>query len=429
MAEPAKKAPPSKPAGKSAASGKSTGKSGKEETRPALQFQFDARSKPITENMLELEGKRQKRLLSKKTKFPISDIAVMLDKQANENELTKPLTNCVMFYKKNEKDGNLFLEALGRLILEAAAKEQNDANYQKYLIYQALDTFSISVQHSDKRINSTSEGMMVSIFKILSPINSAPYYVEKEILKTMSGMISKKDLNDLESRDKIIKLCMKGKRYYEALYQLVEYEKIMQLRSRTMHMMKAGEIQFRKATVFQHMIDFYNGVAGGQAQKQQVQDMGKLRSFITRFNADNSRAKLTPLAGKGPLAINKTLGSLISVANLYYGEAASNSRFAHRHKAYYCMAHNNVTTDKIKMAVNNLLSGMEVLAKSSLKAIEKGNEKIQFLETIIKVYNDQGAPRKAEEFAKQLNALRTNVRQMESKKRADDAKRKELMGG
>lgn len=392
----------------------------------AFDFNFDARAKPITEKMLQLEAKNQKGFLSKKTKFPIIDIVVLLEQKTSIKGLTRPLAECVLFYKKNERDGAQFLEALGRLILEAASKERVDQPYQQYLLYQALDTFSMAIQHSEKRVNAQVASLMVSTFKVLSPINSSAYHIEKEIHKSMVELA--KDPNDLEPRDKIIKLCMKGKRYYEALYQIVEYDKIMKLKSRSMYAMKAGEIQFRMATVFQHMIDFYVGVTAGEAQKNVVGDMGKLTSFIKRFNLDNSRFKIIPLADQGPIAIIKTLGSLITVANTYYNGAAQNNRFAYRHKAYYCMAYNYVSTDKVKAAINNIISGIEALAKSNLRSIEKGNEKIQLLEFIIKTYNEHSMSRKAEGYAKELQALRANVRQMESQKRVEEEKRKEALG-
>ncbi len=442
MAESSQKSPSKSPAknpgpsksgnsGKGAAVGKTnSSKGGKAaEKLECLDFTFDSRSKPITEQMLQLEEKRQKSFFSKKTKMPISEIEMLLERKATAKEMSKALTTCIVFYKRNEKEGEKFLEVLGRVLLDHASKEHLDFTRQKYLLYQAIDTFSTAVQYTAKRVNLTAEGMIVSTFKILSPINTSTFHVEKEIHKTITEMTQKKDLNDLESRDRIIKLYMQGKRYYEALYQLVEFEKIMSLKSRSMYLMKQGEIQFRKAVVFQHMIDFYLGVASSQEQKQIVGDMGKLRSFIHRFNLDNSRFKLTPITGTGPLAINKTLSSLIAVANVYYGDAASNNRFAHRHKAYFSMAHNNVMTDKIKAAIANLQAGIEAVAKSNLKAIDKGNAKLQLLEFIVKIYNEQGAPRKAEEYQKQLQELRSNVRAMESKKREEDAKRKELRGG
>lgn len=405
--------------------GSSSDKAGRKIEIRALDFNFDARSKPITEKMLALEAKRQKSFFSKKTNYPITDMIVLLNKKAPAKELAKPLAECVMFYKRNEKEGFEFLEALGRLILEAAAKEQLDGGYQKYLFFQAIDTFSMAIQHAEKRVNISATRLIVSTFKILSPVNASAFYIEKEIHKSMGELT--KDPSNLDARDKIIKLCMKGKRYYEALYQIVEYERIMQLKSRTMHIVKAGEIQFRMATVFQHMIDFYIGVTAGEGQKNLVEDMGKLSSFIKRFNMDNSRFKLIPLAGMGPLAINKTLGSLITVANTYYNGAAANDRFAYRHKAYYCMAHNSVTTDKVKAAISNIMSALEVLAVSNLKTIEKGNEKIQLLEFIIKIYNDHTMSRKAEEYQEELQTLRDNVRQMERKKRAKETARKAVL--
>ena len=399
---------------------------GKKKEIPSFDFHFNARAKPITDKMLELEEKNQKGFLSKKTKFPISDIVMMMDQKIPLNDLNRPLTECALFYKKNEREGAEFLEALGRLILEAASKERVDAIYQKYLLYQSLDTFSMAIQHSEKRVNPTVASLMVSTSKVLAPINNSAYYIEKEIHKSMVEL--SKEPNDLEPRDKIIKLCMKGKRYYEALYQIVEYDRIMKLKSRSMYAMKEGEIQFRMATVFQHMIDFYVGVTAGEEQKNVVDDMGKLISFIRRFNMDNSRFKIVPLADKGPIAIIKTLRSLITVANTYYRNATQNPRFAHRHKAHYCMAYNYVTIDNVQAAISQVISGMEALTKSNLKSIDKGNERIQLLEFIIKIYNDHSMSRKADGYVQELQALRANVRQMETKKRAEEAKRKEALG-
>ncbi len=329
------------------------------------------------------------------------------------------------FLQKNEKEGFDFLETLGRLLLEAASSEDTNGSYQNYLLYQAIDVFSMAIQHSEKSINHSAEKMITSAFKVLIPIAPPSYYIEKEVLKNMGELMKKP--NDLDTRDKVIKLCMKGKRYYEALYQIIEYEKIMQLKSRSMYTMKAGEIQFRKATVFQHIIDFYLGVASGKQQKSMVMDSGKLHSFILRFNMNSSPFKLLPLAGQGPLAINKTLGSLIDAANTYYAEAANNIRFPHRHKAYYFMAYNNNTTDNVKSATNNIMSGLEALAKSNLKSVEKGNEKIQLLEFIIQLYTDGSSPRKADEYVKQLESLRNNVREIETKKRVEDNHRKKAL--
>ena len=93
---------------------------------------------------------------------------------------------------------------------------------------------------------------------------------------------------------------MKSGRLYEALYHLTEFEKLMKLKSRSMYLMKAGEIQFRKASVFQSIIDFYVGIASHKKEKDRVVNMGRLHSFIYRFNIDNKAFKITPLTGTGP---------------------------------------------------------------------------------------------------------------------------------
>ncbi|MBF0237009.1 MAG: hypothetical protein HQM12_04825 [SAR324 cluster bacterium] len=413
-------APGKAPVGKPGLGLKSKGGGGPQ----CVDFPFDANSKPITGQMLELEQKKLKSLFGKKPKVPISQIASLIENKTSVKELDLPLKECQLYYKRMDKDPEHYLEVLARKLLEGASKEKTDHGYQRYLLYQTLDTLSMAVQHSSKRVNLSAQSLIVAVFKITGGTSSG-YMIEKEILKEMTVMTNqKKDLNDLESRNRMINLCMQGRRYYEAFYQLIEFENIMQLKSRSMYVLKAGEIQFRKALIFQHIVDFYSKVASGQKEKEQVKDMGKLRSFIFRFNLDNRSLQLQPLVGTGPLPLNKTVASFLNIANHYYTQAGNNERFPHRHKAYLCKARNHMLGDKAKPAMECLQEGLVALSKANLKAIEKGNEKINMLEYFIEISKDHGAPRKTEAMLKELAELRNQVRGMEGKKR-DETRKKE----
>ncbi|MGK5091062.1 hypothetical protein WDW89_03480 [Deltaproteobacteria bacterium TL4] len=392
------------------------------------EFQFEARSKPNTEQVLDAEKKKLGALFGKKPKASIAQIIDVIEGSVETKIVEEMIHECTHFYKNLDAEGHQYLEIFGRLLLEGASKEQGNFPRQRFLIYQALDTLSAAVQAAPKRIYPPAESLIVSIFKITSDVSSSTFFVEKEIHKEMDIMLNKKkDINDLPSHDKIIKLCFQGKRYYEAYYHLVEYEKIMQISSRSMHLQKAGEIAFRKGSVFQHMIDFYVNVAAGKEEKDKIIDHGKLRSFISRFNADHPRAKIQPLTGTGPLQINKTIASLIAVSNNYYNQAGADERFSQCHKAYYCKAFNLMYGDQGKAAIENLISGLAALKKANLKSIVKGNETIKMLEYLITVSKDHGSPRKVEDYQKELAELRNIVRGMESKKRESEGSRKQKL--
>ena len=390
---------------------------------PTFEFNFNANAKPIVDQILQEEHKITSSFFSKSPKVTIEQISSLLDQKVSGKELVSQLSECLQFYKSNEKMNYRALEALGRLFLEAASKERVDSTKQQFYLFWALDLFSMSIQHSTNRVNTSAAALCVSIFKIAVNVNRNTYQLEKEILKEMTAMVAKKDLADLQSRERITKLCMKSGRLYEALYHLIEFEKLMKLKSRSMYLMKAGEIQFRKASVFQSIIDFYVGIASHKKEKDRVVNMGRLHSFIYRFNMDNKAFKITPLTGTGPLQINKTLGSLISAANVYYAQAADNQKFRQRYKAYYCMARNNMFRDKIKVAIQNLQKALETIERSPLKQIEKGNEKLKLLEYMHKIYAEQSMSRRAEEVHKQIQELRTQVRAMESQKRDSEKKK------
>ena len=76
------------------------------------------------------------------------------------------------------------------------SKERVDSTKQQFYLFWALDLFSMSIQHSTNRVNTSAATLCVSIFKIAVNVNRNTYQLEKEILKEMTAMVTKKDLAD-----------------------------------------------------------------------------------------------------------------------------------------------------------------------------------------------------------------------------------------
>ena len=393
------------------------GSAAKPKMRP-VAFAFDARSKPIVPQVLELEAKRRKRLFSRKPKVSLEQMASSLASGPSPKDLQKLLPKFNGFYYNNEQADKIY-EALGRLFLDAAAKEENDGERQQFLLFQSIDALSIAVQKAPKALSISAQGVIVAVYKILGPQHYETAATEREVHRQMLNMLNiKKDPNDLASRETIIKLYLRGSRYYEALVQMAEYEKIMRVKSRPLYQQKMGEVAFRKAGIFQSMIDFYFNVQSGKREEsQKVQNNQKLSGFIARFNRDN-RANITPLANNSVLAMQKTISSMIQIANTFYLEAARSERFIPKHKAYFFIAHNYQIIENSKGAIQNLLEGKRVLELVKIPPQQKAEEKIKFLESLYRVYNDRGHTKAADDALKEIAQMR---KQSHAKPKEDES--------
>ncbi|MEE8397017.1 MAG: hypothetical protein V3S29_13250, partial [bacterium] len=280
---------------------------------------------------------------------------------------------------------------------------------QWFLLHQALDMATLAIQKSPKVINIPSQSITVSIYKILGPQYRENYYIEREVHKEMMTMINiKKDPNDFASREKLVKLYMQERHYYEALVHSAEYEKIMQMKSRSLYRQKLGEIAMRKASIFQAMIDHYFKIRTGAEDEgvSKVAELGKLGKFITRFNRDNRRINIVPLKGLDSLSLNKTLISMVTITNTFYAEAAQVDQFPLKHKALFFTARNNYQFDNTKGALKNLAEGVRMLDLSRMPAPQRATEKLKFLEFQFKIYSEIGHQRKADETNQEIGKIR-----------------------
>jgi hypothetical protein len=253
-------------------------------------------------------------------------------------------------------------------------------------------------------LNVAAQSVIVAIYRILGTKYYETAAVEKEVHRVMLNMLNiKKDPNDLTGREHIIKLYVRGHRYYEALVQMAEYEKIMRVKSWPLYQQKQGELEFRKAGIFQSMIDFYYGVkAGRKEESQSLMDMAKLNGFISRFNRDNRRLNIAPLTGTTVLALQKTIGTMATIANHFYMEAVRSEKFPPKFKAYYYIGHNHQLMENPKQAIQALNDGLRELDLLRVPPKQKAEEKIKLLELLYRLYSDRGLDKQAEETQKRL---------------------------
>jgi len=374
-------------------------------------FSFDSRSKPVVEQALAEEAKRLKGFFSRKPKSGLAQTASALEKKTRTADLARMEERFIQFYFTHDAAGRVF-EALGRLYLEAAAKENTDPQRQHFLIFHALDALSISLQKSPYCINISAQGVVLAVFRLMGNAYYDTASCEKQIHDTMLNMVNiKKDPNDFNSREKIIKLYMQGERFYDALVHMGEYERVMKAKSRPLFLQKKGELAYRKANIFQTILDFYHRVQTNKGDgSQRVGDMNKLSAFITRFNRDNRRFNITPLAGNSLLAIQKTLSSMVAIANGFYLEAAKSDRFTQKYKAYFYIARNIFLFENPKAALNTLALGIREIDTSRMTPKLKAQEKVKFLEFQYNIFTDMGQPRKADEIQKEISRLNKEIR-------------------
>lgn len=355
-----------------------------------------------------MEAKRMKRIFARKPKVSLQQLETALKQSATSETLRKSIPKFSTYYVKSGH-GHQFLESLGRLLLEAASKEEQDGERQWSVLLQALEVLEHAIQLSPKILNVPCQSIIVSIYRILGAPYREVYFLEKEIHKEMMTMINiKKDPNDFASREKIIKLYLKGRNYYAALVHTAEYEKVMQVKSRSLYRQKQGELAFRKAGIFQAMVDFYQRMASNkdEGDTNKFTEMARLNGFITRFNRDNRRVNIVPLKSLDLFALNKTIQSIVAIANNFYEESGKSEYFLARHRAYLFMAHNNWQFDNPKGAQTNLAEAVRLVEISRMPENEKSKEKLKLLEFLHTIYDELGHKRKAEETAKHMSRLR-----------------------
>ena len=374
-----------------------------------MEFKFDARNKSIVTGIFALEAKNLKRFFARKPKASLHQLETSLNQSASEGELRKLIPQFTAYYAKSNESGYRFLESLGRLLLEAASKEQENGERQWYLILQALEILEQAIQNSPKVLNVPSQSLVVSIYRILGAPYSDTYNTERDIYKEMMDMINvKKDPNDFPSRERIIKLYLQDRKYYAALVHMAEYEKVMQVKSRSLYRQKQGELAFRKASIFQAMIDFYQKAVSGTGEEEfdKSAELAKLGGFITRFNRDNRRGNIVPLKSMDAFAVNKTIQSMVAIANTFYATAGKSEYFGGRHKAYFFMARNNWQFDNPKGAQGHIAEAVRLVDLSRMPPKQKAGEKIKLLDFMHRIYVDLGQQRKAEETSQQLARTR-----------------------
>ncbi len=378
-----------------------------------VEFAFDARHKSIVPQVFAEEAKRLKRLFARKPKVSLHQLETALKQKASEAELKKMIPGFVASYFNGGGDAHRYFESLGRLLLEAASKEGEDADYQWYLINQSMEVLRSAMQKAPKLISISAQSMIVSVAKIMGNANYHQYAVEKAVHKEMMTMLNvKRDPNDFGGRERIIKAYLLGKEYYVALVHIAEYEKLMQLKSRSLHRQKLGEIAFRKASVFQMIIDSYYKLSTGKEDENvdKITELSKLNTFVNRFNRDNRRINIVPLKGLDIFALNKTLHSIVGIANNFYGDAARSDQFPGKHKAYFLMARNAFQFENYKGAQQILAEGIRAVEVSRMPQKQKLTEKVRLLEFVHRIYLDLGHQRKADETSAELARTRKEMR-------------------
>lgn len=381
--------------------------------KPPVEFTFDARHKSIVPQVFAEEAKRLKRLFARKPKVSLHQMETALKQKAGEAELKKMVSGFVASYFNFGDDAHRYFESLGRLFMEAASKEKEDSDYQWYLITQSMEVLRSAMQKAPKLISISTQSMIVSVAKIMGNANYQQYAVEKAVHKEMMTMLNvKRDPSDFAGRERIIKAYLQGKEYYEALVHIAEYEKLMQKKSRSLHRQKLGEIAFRKASVFQMIIDSYHKMSTGKEDESvnKIVELAKLNTFVKRFNRDNRRINIVPLKGLDIFALNKTLHSIVGIANNFYGEAARSDHFPAKHKAYFLMARNAYQFDNHKGAQQILAEGLRAVEVSRMPQKQKLTEKVRLLEFVYRIYLDLGHQRKADDTSAELARTRKEMR-------------------
>jgi len=372
-----------------------------------LEFAFDARKKSIVPAVMAQEKKRLRRLFARKPKVSLHDVEAALAQGVSGQELQRLMEGFHRFYYTHDS-AHQYYETLGRLLVEAAAKRKDDPALQRVLLQQALEALSIAIQKSPKAINIAAQSIVVSVSRLLGPAYATTFACEREVHREMVNMLNvRRDPNDFGTRERIIRRYLQGRRYYEALVQLAEYERIMRTTSRPLYQQKQGELAFRKAGILQAIIDHYYRIrTGADGERSNLADLLELQAFTRRFNRDNRRVRLTPMKATSVLALEKTLVSLVAIANSFYLEASKARGFRATYRPLFLMARNNYRFDNRKAALQNLAEGLRLLEHAQVGAQTRTQEKLKLLEFQYRIYQEMGHRAKAEDIYREMSHLR-----------------------
>ena len=385
-----------------------------------FEFAFDAQGKPITQKVLDWDRKRQHRFFSRREHASVAHVTDLLqNKNPSVVEMTRMLHEAMILYLKLPEHGPNCLEVIGRVLLEAAAMEQSNLERQRFLLYQALDFASMAIEVSPDQLNLTSAALCTTVFKATAFMNRAAFYIERDVQREMGKvLVEKKNPQDLISRERIIRLYLQGHRYYEAFVQMLEFIRILQELQPQVHQAQHGELLFRQAMVMQRMIDFYAKVVLGEPERDTIKDMGKLQSFVHRYNFRYPERPLLPLTGKSPVAIRKTLNSLIRQANWLYMQACTRPRFGNRQRAQYQIAFNLSHRDETKLATKHALLGLAALKQARVQPLERARQMVLLLSLLEHLYMDQGLSEKARNCMMKRENLEDKLRLIEAKRKS-----------
>jgi len=384
-----------------------------------FEFVFDAQGKPVTQKVLDWDRKRQHRSFSRREHASVSHVLDLLQKQPSVVEMTRMLHESMVLYLKLPEHGPNCLEVIGRLLLEAAAMEHTNLKRQRFLLYHALDFASMAIEVSPGQLNLTSAALCTTVFKTTAFLNRASFYIERDVQREMGKLlVEKKNPKDLVSRERIIRLYLQGHRYYEAYIQMLEFIRILQEAQPQVYRAQQGELLFRQAMVMQRMIDFYAKVASGEPERDTIMDMGKLQSFVHRYNFRYPNRPLLPLTGKSPETIRKTLNSLIRQANWFYMQACTKPRFGNRHRAQYQIALNLSHRDESRLATKYALPGLAALKEARVQPLERARQMVLLLSLLEHLYMDQGLSEKARNCMVKRENLEDKLRLIEAKRKS-----------
>lgn len=344
---------------------------------PCAEFTFDARSKPLVDGVIKIEAQLLKKPFAKKPKIGIQTIEASLKNRKDIFQLNTEIFEVLGFYRQH-KDLSNICNALGRLTLESASEETENTNRQFSLLYLAVDLFSMANQYTEKGLSLNAISLLYSTFKILGAQAWDGFTAITTVRDIIKKMYTKtKSLNDPQSRELIFQTLFRGRRYYDSLIELGEYENILKVNSRALWQKKKGMINYNRALVLQRILDFFFNYIWGHAKEQEtLLDVGKLRAFIYRFNQDN-KIKLTPVKDKSSLALMKTMESFITLSNYYCQEAIKDEQFVYKHNAYFMIAVNNFRVERHKASWANILHSIELLDKSRLSSEIRKKEKLK----------------------------------------------------